>query len=366
MGRIEKRIFEQERGAAEQDKGRGRLAFFGDVNLDSPRTLEALNAALRDYESDLPKCPPLAIIIMGHFVKDPVMAGNHSGDCIEYKESFNSLASILSDLPKLLSSTTFIFVPSDHDAWASTFSAGASTIIPRKPVPELFTSRIKRAFATANADAEKASGQKVGGEAIWTTNPSRLSIFGPAQEIVLFRDDMIDRLRRNAIHFPFPQEEDTVEDVDGGGIPLRSRNSTATTATTSGSKTQTSQTTISSNPLFHPAGSSHESMEVDSPTPPNGATAEGVHQITQGKDPDSDSNLGPRLGKDIQKENDRTAYALVKTILDQGYLSPFPLSTRPVLWDYASSLQLYPLPTVLVLVDPEAPPLLCGMKGVSS
>ena len=59
----------------------------------------------------------------------------------------------------------------------------------------------------------------------------------------------------------------------------------------------------------------------------------------------------------------QTARKLVKTILDQGHLSPFPLSIRPVLWDYAGALQLYPLPTALILLDPEAPPFAVTYEG---
>jgi DNA polymerase epsilon subunit 2 len=44
----------------------------------------------------------------------------------------------------------------------------------------------------------------------------------------------------------------------------------------------------------------------------------------------------------------KLARKLVKTILDQGTLSPFPLNKRPVLWDFAShTLGLYPLPTAV-------------------
>jgi len=57
------------------------------------------------------------------------------------------------------------------------------------------------------------------------------------------------------------------------------------------------------------------------------------------------------------------ARKLVKTILDQGTLSPFPLSLRPVLWDYASSLQLYPLPTAAILADAEAAPFSITYEG---
>lgn len=59
----------------------------------------------------------------------------------------------------------------------------------------------------------------------------------------------------------------------------------------------------------------------------------------------------------------QSARKLVKTILDQGYLSPFPLSIRPILWDHVGALQLYPLPSALVLLDPEAPPFAVTYEG---
>jgi DNA polymerase epsilon subunit 2 len=44
-------------------------------------------------------------------------------------------------------------------------------------------------------------------------------------------------------------------------------------------------------------------------------------------------------------------------------LSPFGMATRPVLWDYASSLQVYPLPTAMVLADTEAPAFCVTYEG---
>ena len=57
------------------------------------------------------------------------------------------------------------------------------------------------------------------------------------------------------------------------------------------------------------------------------------------------------------------ARKLVKSILDQGYLSPFGMATRPVLWDYSSALQVYPLPTAMVLADTEAPAFCVTYEG---
>ncbi|RMZ89877.1 hypothetical protein DV736_g2887, partial [Chaetothyriales sp. CBS 134916] len=85
---------------------------------------------------------PLAIVMMGNFVSAASMAGSiQGGGSVEYKEHFDSLASVLSEFPRLLATTTFVFVPGDNDPWASSFGAGAATCLPRQPVPDLFTSR---------------------------------------------------------------------------------------------------------------------------------------------------------------------------------------------------------------------------------
>jgi DNA polymerase epsilon subunit 2 len=59
----------------------------------------------------------------------------------------------------------------------------------------------------------------------------------------------------------------------------------------------------------------------------------------------------------------QSARKLVKTVLDQGSMSPFPQSLRPVLWDYASALQLYPLPTAFILADSEIAPFCVTYEG---
>ena len=326
MRKVEQRMLK--RGFSSTDEpsqGRGKMIVLGEVNLDSPKTLEALKKVLGTYAAASAHEAPMSIVLIGNFMQHAVMAGGGSGGSIEYKECFDALASTLSDFPSLLQSTTFIFVPGDNDPWASAFSAGTATVLPRKGVPELFTSRVKRAFATANAEADRTVRKEGGGEAIWTTNPSRLSLFGPAHEIVFFRDDMSGRLRRNALRFSASTEQEVEEEV----------------AVTEPAVTQTN----ASNAMD--SQDNAESMDVDLAV----QTAESQVPSAKG-------------GTDAAHATDmHAARKLVKTLLDQGYLSPFPLATRPVLWDYAGALQLYPLPSTLVLVDLDAPPFVLTYEG---
>jgi DNA polymerase epsilon subunit 2 len=257
----------------------------------------------------------MTFVLMGNFVQHAIMARGGSGGSIEYKEYFDSLASALSEYPTLLQSAMFIFVPGDNDGWTSSFSAGAATPLPKKGVPEIFTSRIKRAFATANAEAEKERGKKTDGEAIWTSNPSRLSLFGPTHEIVLLRDSTSGRLRRTAIKFSSSKSSEEDEDM-------------------------------ASTPAPNP-DEVQEPAEMDVDTEVQAAES---HEA----EPSTDETLSSDL---------HAARKLVKTILDQGYLSPFGMAIRPVLWDYASSLQVYPLPTAMVLADTEAPAFCVTYEG---
>lgn len=290
---------------------RSRIIILGEVNLDSTKTLQALRRMLAKYAAEPADHTPMAIVLMGNFVRHASMAGQSSEGSIEYKEHFDSLASALSEYPTMLQRTTFVFVPGDRDPWPSSFTAGATAAIPRDPIPDVFTSRIRRAFATANADQERATGKRSTGEAIWTSNPTRLALFGPRLEIALFRDDISGRFRRNTIRFP-----------SQSGLP--------------------SQQDVSRQEQNRQGSYSLENERLVQPGSPS---------------VEVESQVADTLPQT------KSARQLVKTIINQGHLSPFPLHQRPVMWDFSSSLHLYPLPSALVLMDPEAPTFAIGLDG---
>lgn len=279
-----------------------------DLHLDIPSTLSALRTLLRTYTPDSSETHPVyphAIILMGNFSSKASLAGVPGAGSIEYKEHFNALASVLSEFPQLIAHTSLVFVPGDNDAWPSAFSAGAATPLPRKPVPSLFTNRIRRAVAEANREVWGAGGKKGGkeGEVLWTSNPSRLSWFGVKGEIAVLRDNVMGRLHRTSIRFGKPeQEQEEGEMPDATPAPQNN--------------------------------DSQDAMDLDiDPVP-------ALPSRQQQEEPETD----------IQ-----TARALTRTLLSQSHLSPFPLSVRPLHWDFAHSLNLYPLPTSIVIADSEAP-----------
>ncbi|KAG5934453.1 hypothetical protein E4U53_000692 [Claviceps sorghi] len=322
MRRIERRLMHQPLSSSPpppQDMpGRGRAVIIGELNLDQPRALQAMRKILSLYAAEPEGAAPLTFILTGNFTQHPVMARGGSGGSIEYKEYFDALASALSDFPTLLQSSTFVFVPGDNDGWVSSFTAGAAAPLPRKPVPDMFTSRIRRAFAAANAETPARHG--VPGAAVWTSNPSRITLFGPNHELVLFRDDMSARLRRTA-------------------LSTKKHNPKATS---------TAAAEQDSSPGANPRD---ETQAMDLDPDPDPATHE-----APAAEPEATADRPPT-------EDVRTARKLVKTILDQGYLAPFRQPIRPVHWDYSPALHLYPLPTAMVLVDTTAPPFCITYEG---
>ncbi|KAH6844971.1 DNA polymerase alpha/epsilon subunit B-domain-containing protein [Chaetomium sp. MPI-CAGE-AT-0009] len=331
MRKMEQRLLRQPALSDPDSPGRGRVVIVGELNLDLPRSLQALKKILSLYATDPEGSTPMTFVLAGNFTTHAVMARGGSGGSIEYKEFFDALASTLADFPTLLATATFIFVPGDNDGWASAFSGGSAVPLPRNSVPELFTSRIKRVFTAANADAGLSAAEGKGGEAIWTTNPSRLSLFGPNHEIVLFRDDISARLRRSSVR-------------------LKGKTTIAAGAS---EPTQTEDTTMSgANPApSSPLAPGLEAMDLDATPQPEQQAAN-----TEG--------AGAAAGGDEAIPYDTLiARKLVKTLLDQGYLAPFRQSVRPVHWDYTTAMYLYPLPTALVLVDTTAPPFCVTYEG---
>ncbi|KAK8206280.1 DNA polymerase epsilon subunit B [Phyllosticta capitalensis] len=335
MRRIQTRLLGSESPTANHTK----IVIAADVNLDNPQTFTALRTLLSTYEATPVTEYPLAMVFIGNFVSSAAMAGVPGHGSIEYKEHFNALASVLSDYPQLIARTSLVFVPGDNDAWPSSFSSGAACPLPRKSVPDVFTSRIKRVVAEANREVGNSDKRKEG-DVVWTSNPSRLNWFGVQGEMVLFRDDVTSRLRRSAIRFKKPEDEDADdddEDVDMEEEARRRRNSREATVA--------SVLPDDDNDTTAPA----DSMDVDQR--PEDASHDALTHRPKPPAPQHQPPAGPSsLDSDTQ-----LARALTRTIISQSHLSPFPLHVRPLHWDFAHTLGIYPLPTALVLADRDAP-----------
>ncbi|ANB12387.1 Dpb2p [Sugiyamaella lignohabitans] len=287
-----------------------------DIFLDQLKYIDALRKLFNQLQQEVDALEraqlPISIIFPGSFKSSPFQA---NGNSTNYKESFDFLAQLLREHPKIAVECKLVFVPGDNDAWASTFSSGATPLFPLQPLPSLFTNRIKR----------------ISPDASFASNPCRMTYL--SQEIVIMRDELGSRFRRNSILFP---------------------NQTHENGATNGS-------------------SQNGAMDIDIKQDPD------MDLFQHEEDSDSEEALSQqraldRLINDSSKVIKPTTKAyippdtaearqVVKTILDQGHLSPFPLSLRPVSWNYDHSLSLTPLPSVMILADSSTPPFRATYEG---
>ncbi|KAL7267117.1 DNA-directed DNA polymerase epsilon, subunit B [Rhizina undulata] len=269
-----------------------RFLFLGEAPLDEKSTLKGLKKIFDTYvsEDDLGQELPLVVVLTGNFTSTPVSPTSSAGS-VRYKECFDSLATLLTEYPQLVEHATFVFVPGDNDPWASTFSGGAASTLPRGGVPEVFTSRVRRVVRGAK----------------WGSNPCWLGYW--TARIVVLRDDLSARLGRCELRFEGVAEDMEVDEGAGAG-------------------------------------------------PGDEERVEGEKE----KEKEGGAGDAGRGDEEVDEEMGRVR-KLVKTIMDQGYLSPFPLPMRPVLWDYAHALSLYPLPNALVLSDPNLQPFTVTYEG---
>ncbi|ODV86717.1 hypothetical protein CANARDRAFT_6292 [[Candida] arabinofermentans NRRL YB-2248] len=241
----------------------------GDIYLSDLRILESLDKLFTKLTKDINEeaADPVAIVFSGPFSEVPFDSTPSSSTTQTtssgiYKSYFDSLAAILEKFPDLCKSAKFIFVPGDHDPWSSMVTKNANSFWPKMKIPRVFGSRLSRIVR----DIE------------WCSNPCRLNYL--SHDVVIVRDDLGDRFRRNDISYlSKAKEEEADSDV----------------------------------------------LEID------------------------------KLSKPKISTETFESRKVVKTLLDQGNLSPFTSSVRPVLTNYGNSLSLVPLPTLLVLVDSTSP-----------
>lgn len=280
---------------AEQTYRGAKIVFCADCHLDDPRSLKAIKSMLSSYETLNIGELPLSIVLMGNFISH---AHHTNGFSTQYKEYWNNFAAILEEFPKLCTNSRFVFVVGASDPW----SIGGISVLPRKPVPKSFVNRISRICK----------------DVVYASNPSRLTYF--TQEIVLCRDDMVERLRRTNITIKKPPA-DAVNDTAG----------------------------VDEEEVLM-----HDVVDTQADT-----QAQVFLTPARGSSP-PDSTPEPSQKLPLEQVTGRT---LMRTILDQSHLSPFPLSTRPIYWAYSSSLRLFPSPTVLVLADTAMPAFSLSYNG---
>ncbi|KAG8960600.1 DNA-directed DNA polymerase epsilon, subunit B [Tulasnella sp. 419] len=147
------------------------LTFVSDLWLDRPRTLRGLRKILDGYiETNF---MPLVFVFCGNFTSKDVTTGSGL-ELTRYQENFEALAELLASYPGIADKSHFVFVPGPLDPW------GSSTL-PRPPLPSSFVNKLKARLPKVH----------------FASNPCRIKIC--AQEIIIFRHDMMSKMLRNLV-----------------------------------------------------------------------------------------------------------------------------------------------------------------------
>ncbi|XP_019351633.2 DNA polymerase epsilon subunit 2 isoform X1 [Alligator mississippiensis] len=145
------------------------FVFVSDVWLDQAEVLEKLHTMFSGYSA----APPTCFFFCGNFSSAPF--GNNQIQSL--KGSLKTLADIICEYPNIHKSSRFVFIPGPEDP-------GPGPILPRPPLAECITQEFKELVPFS----------------VFTTNPCRVQYC--TQEIIIFREDLVNKMCRNCVHFP--------------------------------------------------------------------------------------------------------------------------------------------------------------------
>lgn len=146
------------------------IIILSDVWLDKPATMEALHTLFEGFSHST---PPIAFILIGDFISRPFVAG--SGETSQYRDNMTALGQLIAEYPEIARTSQFVLVPGNNDPW------GQDGALPKPPIAEYFTKRLGSRLANVS----------------FATNPCRIRYC--TQEIVVFREDLLKRMRRNSV-----------------------------------------------------------------------------------------------------------------------------------------------------------------------
>uniref|UniRef100_A0A8D0BVR7 DNA polymerase epsilon subunit n=1 Tax=Salvator merianae TaxID=96440 RepID=A0A8D0BVR7_SALMN len=153
----------------EEENEDAMFVFLSDVWLDQAEVLEKLRIMFSGYSS----MPPTCFFFCGNFSSAPY--GKNQIQSL--KGSLKALADIICEYPSIHKSSRFVFIPGSEDP-------GPGSILPRPPLTGNITEEFRQQVPFS----------------VFTTNPCRVQYC--TQEIIIFREDMVNKMCRNCVRFP--------------------------------------------------------------------------------------------------------------------------------------------------------------------
>ena len=195
-----------------------------DLHLDNHKILAALRSVLEAYEGMDDISKPSLFVLCGNFRTRPFLFDGEAtreytgashlislqqlikADKRARTELFATLATLLLAFPSLLAHSRFLLVPGPTDPWSS-------LTLPRPALPASMVKSLADKIPTIT----------------FGSNPCRVRYF--SQEIVIFREDIMGRMMRNAVRLGGEKDTDLRKAVS---VFPRSRDGSTVLMTTHG------------------------------------------------------------------------------------------------------------------------------------
>ncbi|UZJ52846.1 hypothetical protein CBS101457_002166 [Exobasidium rhododendri] len=173
----------------EQSHSSLSFVFLSELHLDNTKALLNFRAMLQGYVDA--NFIPYAFVLCGSFISSKKVTSTTLIQ--QYQNGFSALGDLLVQFPSVLKKSHFIFVPSSEDPFST-------SILPRKRLPKSITeSLVQRVLRGTGGNRQMVEKFQ------FVSNPCRLIYFG--QEIVVFRDDLMQRMLRNTIRLKTEAKE---------------------------------------------------------------------------------------------------------------------------------------------------------------
>jgi DNA polymerase epsilon subunit 2 len=180
----------------EQSHSSLSFVFLSELHLNDLKAMANFRAMLQGYVDA--NFIPFAFVLCGSFITSSKVSAS-TNIVQQYQQGFSTLGDLLVQFPSVLKKSHFIFVPSLEDPFAT-------STLPRKALPKSISDKlVQRILRGTGGNIQYVEKLQ------FVSNPCRLIYFG--QEIVIFRDDLMQRMLRNTVRLKKEEEDST------GGTP---------------------------------------------------------------------------------------------------------------------------------------------------
>ncbi|KAF5892253.1 DNA polymerase epsilon subunit 2, partial [Clarias magur] len=153
----------------EEENEDAMFVIISDLWLDNVEVLDKLQTMFSGYSA----MPPTCFIFCGNFSSAPY----GTNQIKSLKDSLKALADLICEHPNIYNSSRFVFIPGPEDP-------GPRSILPRPPLAEHITEEFRQRIPFS----------------VFTTNPCRIQYC--SQEIVVIREDLVNKMCRNCLTIP--------------------------------------------------------------------------------------------------------------------------------------------------------------------